>query len=96
MSARGGIVISGASTGIGRACALALDRAGFQVFAGVRSLQQGEALRADASERLSHLLLDVTRPDQIARAADRVAQRLGERPLAGLLNDAGVTVNGPL
>jgi len=96
MSTRGAIVITGASTGIGRACALALDQAGFQVFAGVRSLQAGEALSAEGSERLTHLLLDVTRPDQIRRAAERVAQRLGERPLAGLLNNAGVTVNGPL
>lgn len=96
MSARGGIVITGASTGIGRACALALDRAGFQIFAGVRSLQDGEALRAEGSERMTHVLLDVTRPDQIARAADKVARRLGDRPLAGLLNNAGVTVNGPL
>jgi len=96
MRATGGIVITGASTGIGRACALALDRAGFQVFAGVRSLQDGEALRAEGSERLGHVLLDVTRPDQIRRAAETVERRLGERPLAGLLNNAGVTVNGPL
>lgn len=96
MSARGGILITGASTGIGRACALALDRAGFQVFAGVRSLQAGEALSSEGSERLSHVLLDVTRPDQIARAAAHVERRLGERPFSGLLNNAGVTVNGPL
>jgi NAD(P)-dependent dehydrogenase (short-subunit alcohol dehydrogenase family) len=88
--------VTGASSGIGRACALALDAAGFQVFAGVRALQDGEALRAEGSERLSHVLLDVTRPDQIRRAAETVERRLGERPLAGLLNNAGITVNGPL
>jgi NAD(P)-dependent dehydrogenase (short-subunit alcohol dehydrogenase family) len=96
MTTRGGIVITGASTGIGEACALALDRAGFQVFAGVRTMQAGEALKAKGSERLSHVLLDVTRPDQITRAAKHVARRLGERPLAGLMNNAGVTINGPL
>ena len=89
-------MITGASTGIGRACALALDRAGFRVFAGVRTPEDGEALRAEGSERLSHLLLDVTRPDQIRRAAETVADDLGDRPLGGLLNNAGVTINGPL
>ena len=47
------VVITGASTGIGRACALELDRRGFRVFAGVRTAAAAEQLRAEASARLT-------------------------------------------
>lgn len=89
------VVISGSSTGIGRACALALDREGFDVFAGVRRAEDGEALRAAASGRLEPLALDVTDPDSIAAAAQRVGEACGGR-LAGLVNNAGVAVPGPV
>ena len=78
-SDRGAVVITGSSTGIGRACALGLDRAGFEVFAGVRKPEDGEALAAAASERLEPLIVDVTDADAIAAAAERVARR----PAAG-------------
>ncbi len=54
------VVITGASTGIGEACALELDRRGFRVFAGVRSDAAAEKLEAQASSRLTSLLIDVT------------------------------------
>ena len=78
---RGAVVITGSSTGIGRACALRLDRAGFQVFAGVRKTEDGESLRAEASERLEPLICDVVDADQVAAAADRV--READRRAAG-------------
>jgi len=89
------IVITGCSTGIGRACALGLDRAGFAVFAGVRTEADGEQLRRAASERLRTVPLDVTDTDQIAAAAELVREATGGR-LAGLVNNAGVTVPGPV
>jgi NAD(P)-dependent dehydrogenase (short-subunit alcohol dehydrogenase family) len=93
--ARGNIVITGASTGIGRASALRLDREGFDVFAGVRREADGDSLRAEASQSLRPLLLDVTDSGSIDAAADEV-RAAGEGRLTGLVNNAGVAVAGPL
>jgi NAD(P)-dependent dehydrogenase (short-subunit alcohol dehydrogenase family) len=92
---RGAVVITGSSTGIGRACALRLDRAGFTVFAAVRRAEDGEALRAEASERLQTLILDVVDAESIAAATEQVREATGGR-LAGLVNNAGVAVAGPV
>jgi NAD(P)-dependent dehydrogenase (short-subunit alcohol dehydrogenase family) len=54
------VVITGSSTGIGRACVLMLDRNGFRVFAGVRKEADGDALRSTASESLTPVHIDVT------------------------------------
>jgi NAD(P)-dependent dehydrogenase (short-subunit alcohol dehydrogenase family) len=87
-------LITGASTGIGRAAALRLDAAGWRVFAGVRREEDADSLRGAGSERISPLILDVTDPGQIAAAAEVV----GAEPdgLAGLVNNAGVAIPGPL
>jgi NAD(P)-dependent dehydrogenase (short-subunit alcohol dehydrogenase family) len=90
------VVITGASTGIGRACALRLDGLGWDVFAGVRRDADGERLREAASERLVPVTLDVTDHAAIAAAAERVEKATGERGLAGLVNNAGVAVTAPL
>src|SRR5262245_34662583 len=66
-------LVTGASSGIGRATALLLDRNGFQVFAGVRRSEHGEDLRRQASERLTPILLDVTEPHSIVSAARTVS-----------------------
>ncbi len=92
---RGAVVVTGSSTGIGRACALGLDRAGFTVFAGVRKPADGEALGSEASQRLEPLIIDVTDAATIAAAADRVREATGGK-LAGLVNNAGITVPGPV
>ncbi|MBN1347452.1 MAG: SDR family oxidoreductase [Phycisphaerae bacterium] len=89
-------VVTGASTGIGRASVLALDRAGFRVFAGVRQAAAGDALRAEASERLEPVLLDVTDEGQVAAARERVSEAVGDAGLAGLMNNAGIAVNAPM
>lgn len=89
-------LVTGASTGIGRATALELARAGFLVFAGVRKPEDGEALVAEAQGELEPVLLDVTDPEAIERAAALIAQRGGERGLAALVNNAGVAYTGPL
>ena len=90
------VVITGASTGIGQACALELDRRGFRVFAGIRTRAAAEQLRAAASARLTPLLIDVTQTDTIAAACKIVAETLGDAGLAGLVNNAGIAVPGPL
>jgi NAD(P)-dependent dehydrogenase (short-subunit alcohol dehydrogenase family) len=92
---RGGVLISGSSTGIGRACALRLDRSGFKVFAGVRNRGDAEALEAEASERLEPVILDVTDEVTIEATRERIEEVTGGR-LAGLVNNAGIVVAGPI
>jgi len=92
----GGVVVTGASTGIGNACALHLDRIGFRVFAGVRRAEDAERLREQGSARLTPLTIDVTDAASIRQAADEVAAALGDEPLRGLVNNAGIAVSGPI
>jgi len=92
----GSVVITGASTGIGAACALALDKLSFRVFAGVRKRADGEALQAQASARLRPFQLDVTSADDIAAALNFLPGEVGHAGLTGLVNNAGIGVVGPL
>ncbi len=90
------VLVTGASTGIGRATALRLDSAGWRVFAGVRREVDVEALVQVGSDRLVPLMLDVTDPAQIAAARGSIAAELEGRGLDGLVNNAGVAILGPL
>jgi len=92
----GAVVISGASKGIGEACALHLDALGFRVFAGVRKVEDAKALQAKASEKLTPIFLDVTNHDQIAAASLHVKEKLGEEGLVGLVNNAGIAIAAPM
>ena len=89
------IVITGASSGIGRATALHLDQLGFRVFAGVRREADGRALVEDASDKLTTILLDVTDDGSIATAVRSIADATAGG-LFGLVNNAGLSLNGPL
>ena len=64
------VLVTGASTGIGRACALDLDRRGLRVFAGVRKDADGEALRKE-SARIEPVILDVTDSELFTATARR-------------------------
>jgi NAD(P)-dependent dehydrogenase (short-subunit alcohol dehydrogenase family) len=90
------VVVTGASTGIGRATALRLDAAGWRVFAGVRREADAEALGEAGSERLVPVMLDVTKPGQIAVVAEQTAAALDGAGLDGLVNNAGVAIPSPL
>ncbi|MBK9306157.1 MAG: SDR family oxidoreductase [Nitrospira sp.] len=90
------VVITGASTGIGAACALHLDRLGFSVFAGVRRLEDGLALQKIGSDRLVPIALDVTDPSTIHSAHALVSKATGSKGLSGLINNAGIAVVAPL
>ncbi len=95
MTNQGAVVITGASTGIGRATALFLDRHGFQVFAGVRRDADAESLRKEASENLHPIQLDVVDGRSIEASRKAVVEALGDGGLAGLVNNAGISVGGP-
>lgn len=96
MSERRAVVVTGASTGIGRACAQALIDRGFRVFGSVRKEADAEALRDALGEHLTPLRFDVTDRAAIDAAASTVAEAIGETTLAGLVNNAGVAVPGPI
>ena len=83
------IVITGTSSGIGRAAAQRMASRGYDVIATVRKEADADAIRA---ERIEPLLVDVTVPEDVARLRDHV----GDRPLAGLVNNAGIALSGPL
>ena len=90
------VMITGASSGIGRACALYLDRNGWRVFAGVRKSADGESIAKEASERLSAVIVDVTDEQSVTRAAGEIANALGNGALDGLVNNAGIALGGPV
>ena len=88
------VLITGASSGIGRATALELDRIGFRVLAGVRKAADGELLKKDASERLCPVILDVTKSEHIdAIYAQLIAEKEG---LYALINNAGLALFTPI
>lgn len=89
------VLVTGTSTGIGRATALRLDGSGWRVFAAVRKEADGESLREEASANLVPVILDVTDAEQIAAVAARIEVE-SEGGLDGLVNNAGVAVPGPL
>jgi NAD(P)-dependent dehydrogenase (short-subunit alcohol dehydrogenase family) len=81
------VLVTGASTGIGRATVLYLAERGFRVLAGVRRLPD-----APSHPSVAPVLLDVTDSESIRAAA----RSTGGRPLDGLVNNAGIAVSGPL
>ena len=90
------VVITGASSGIGRACAIGLADAGFHVFAGVRKQADGDALKELTTGTLTPLLIDVTDAATVNAAADEVAGTVGAHGIAGLVNNAGIGVTWPM
>lgn len=90
------VVVTGASKGIGRATALHLATQGFSVFAGVRKLEDGSSLADEAKGKVTPILLDVTKQEQVTAAARQVEAIVGANGLAGLVNNAGVAVAAPL
>ncbi|HSA65995.1 MAG TPA: SDR family oxidoreductase [Nitrospira sp.] len=90
------VLITGASTGIGAACAIGCAERGMIVFAGVRDLKACDALQARAGDAIIPLELEVTDVDSIKRAAEVVAHRVGDAGLYGLVNNAGIAIGSPL
>ncbi len=85
------VVVTGASSGLGKACAEGLAAAGFRVFAGVRK-PTGDQLPPGVEQ----LILDVTDQASIAAAEDVVRDQVGDQGLYGLVNNAGICVSAPL
>lgn len=90
------VVVTGASTGIGRGIAKVMTARGFRVFGSVRRQADADRLRAELGERFSPLTFDVTDEAAVARGAAKVGAALGGERLGGLVNNAGIAVAGPL
>ena len=90
------MVVTGASSGMGKACALRLSEAGYAVFAGVRRETDGQSLRSQGPGTIVPVILDVTRGATITKAVREVREAVGSEGLTGLVNNAGVAVTGPL
>ncbi len=91
------IVVTGASTGIGRAATARAIKAGAHVFASVRTEADADNLREEfGPAAISPLLFDVSDEAGVRAGAAQVALALGKRRLFGLVNNAGIAVAGPL
>ena len=96
MTQRSSILITGASTGIGAACAIGLAKRGYRVFACVRKPDDGARLERAAGSGLEWVTMDVTDLAAIHSAAETVRAALNGDPLNTLFNNAGVLVVAPL
>jgi NAD(P)-dependent dehydrogenase (short-subunit alcohol dehydrogenase family) len=89
-------VVTGASTGIGYACAAELSKKGWHVFAGVRKQADIDRLKSDFGASVTPLIMDVTDAISLTAAATHVREALAGQTLKGLVNNAGIAVAGPL
>jgi NAD(P)-dependent dehydrogenase (short-subunit alcohol dehydrogenase family) len=90
------VVITGASTGIGWATAKLLLDKGFRVFGSVRKQADADRLKSEFGANFTPLLFDVTDEGAVLSAARDVRAALNGETLAGLVNNAGIAVPGPV
>ncbi|MGQ4377819.1 SDR family NAD(P)-dependent oxidoreductase [Streptomyces sp. SAS_267] len=90
------VLITGASSGLGEACALHMSRVGFHTLAGVRRPEDGERLRGAAVGQLTPVIVDVTDETSVQAAVHEVTGLVGGSGLWGLVNNAGIAVTAPL
>jgi NAD(P)-dependent dehydrogenase (short-subunit alcohol dehydrogenase family) len=90
------VVVTGASTGIGRAAVASAVREGAHVFASVRKQADADGLTQEFGEAVTPIIFDVADEGGVRAGAARVAEALGQRKLFGLVNNAGIAVPGPL
>ena len=90
------VVVTGASTGIGKDAARILIENGYRVFGSVRKQEDANRLSDEFGENFISLIFDVTDEDAVHAAAEQVRDELGGETLFGLVNNAGAAVAGPL
>ena len=90
------VVVTGVSTGIGHATTEVLLQKGFRVFGSVRKEADAERLRKEFGDNFVPLIFDVTDEAGCRKAAAEVRAALAGETLAGLVNNAGIAVSGPL
>ena len=90
------VVVTGVSTGIGLETTRLLISNGYRVFGSVRKQTDADRLQKEIGDRYVPLIMDVTDADAVQRASEKVGALLGSNRLAGLVNNAGIVVSGPL
>ena len=90
------VVVTGASTGIGYDAARYLIERGFHVFGSVRKQADADRVQGELGAQFTPLLFDVTDEEAVATAVSQVTEIVGNNGLAGLVNNAGIAVAGPL
>src|SRR5689334_11218195 len=90
------VVITGASTGIGHACAKFLLDKGYSVFGSVRKQADADRLKSEFGGNFTPLMFDVTDEAAVLAAAREVRTALNGQTLTGLVNNAGIAVAGPV
>ncbi|MFZ0730982.1 MAG: SDR family NAD(P)-dependent oxidoreductase [Candidatus Sulfotelmatobacter sp.] len=93
---RKSVVITGASSGIGRASVALMNQTGWQVFASVRKTSDQQELQEAYGENVVPVVMDVENEWSIRTAAQHIASQLGGRGLDGLVNCAGIGVVRPI
>src|SRR6202789_1773877 len=90
------VVVPGVSTGIGWGNTKVLVSKGFRVFGSVRQQADADRLQREFGDCFVPLMMDITDADAVAQAVLKVRSMIGDRNLAGLVNNAGIVVSGPL
>jgi NAD(P)-dependent dehydrogenase (short-subunit alcohol dehydrogenase family) len=90
------VVVTGISTGIGWGTTKVLVSKGFRVFGSVRKQADADRSQREFGDGFVPLMMDITDADAVHRAAEKVGSMIGSRNLAGLVNNAGIVVSGPL
>jgi len=108
---KGGILVTGASSGIGKDAAIELSRKGYMVFAGVRSQKDADALVKEAMATLKPgvpgsdkagmatlkpVIVDVTKQETVDSCYETVVKELGNLPFVALVNNAGIAKTYPV
>jgi NAD(P)-dependent dehydrogenase (short-subunit alcohol dehydrogenase family) len=90
------VLVTGAGSGIGEACIKRLSSMGWRVFAGVFDDAQRQHVEQSQLPGVTPIVLDITNATAISAAAQTIGTETGDRGLAGLVNNAGIGVMGPL
>jgi NAD(P)-dependent dehydrogenase (short-subunit alcohol dehydrogenase family) len=90
------VVVTGVSTGIGRGTTKVLVSKGFRVFGSVRKQADADSLQREFGDGVVPLIMDITDAEAVHQAAQKVGSMIGDGNLAGLVNNAGMVVSGPL
>src|SRR5580692_8064126 len=90
------VVVTGVSTGIGHATTKVLVARGFRVFGSVRKQADADRLQREFGDSYVPLIMDISDSGAVRQAAQKVSSMIGDKNLAGMVNNAGMVVSGPL
>jgi len=90
------ILITGTSSGIGKAAAKLFTEKGYRVFGTIRKEEEGRLLKTELGDNFAPIVMDVTSKESVKTAASRVESLIHKTGLRALINNAGIAVTGPL